>query len=496
MDIVFKFVLRPIALLWLGVSVVIISAVACNESADPQSPEGTAVVEALSSGTATFPPPPTAHPDPDTSPVIAPATTAEAYPAVATPSPAGNGSPYPPYPPPANTATTGPYPAATQPGATAVQPGDLTPSGDVFLPWVGEGPTPTPTLPTATPTPSLTPTPSITPTPGPTLTPTPFPTVDFAAARVELQAGGQEIAYNKVGFHVTFLQDKSHLDDYMRRLDEAGVPFFLKSVDNAEPIYEAQELMKASGVPHVLVYRATAYDVPDYSLPPQQAAELYWQLNRDAFPPELDPSLVWLETMNEPDKERSEWLAEFSLHTAQLALADGFRWAAFGWAAGEPEPEDWQAPHMLEFLRLVGQHPDRLAIALHEYSYLANDIGHEYPFKLGRFQTLFRIADQHNIPRPTVLITEWGWEYNNIPDIPQAMEDIDWAARLYAPYPQVLGAAIWNLGRLGENIIELNNEVEFLIDPLMEYSLTNYFAAPPSPQLAPIRPEQFPPPPP
>ncbi len=324
--------------------------------------------------------------------------------------------------------------------------------------------------------------------------PTPFPTVDFAAARTELQASGQEIAYNKVGFHVTFLQDKSHLDEYMRRLDEAGVPFFLKSVDNAEPIYEAQELMKASGVPHVLVYRATAYDVPDYSLPPQQAAERYWQLNRDAFPPELDPSLVWLETMNEPDKERSEWLAEFSLYTAQLALADGFRWAAFGWSSGEPEPDDWQAPHMLEFLRLVGQHPDRLAIALHEYSYLADDIGHQYPFKLGRFQSLFRIADQHNIPRPTVLITEWGWEYNNIPDIPQAMQDIDWAARLYAPYPQVLGAAIWNLGRLGENIIELNNEVEFLVDPLMEYSLTHYFAAPPSPQLAPIRPEQFPPP--
>jgi hypothetical protein len=131
---------------------------------------------------------------------------------------------------------------------------------------------------------------------------------------------------------------------------------------------------------------------------------------------------------------------------------------------------------------------------LHEYSYLANDIGHEYPYKVGRFQELFRIADRYGFPRPTILITEWGWEYNNIPPIPEAIEDINWAARLYAPYPQVKGAAIWNLGRLGENIIELNDEVEYLIDPLMEYSLTSYFAAPPASQPAPIAPEQFPPP--
>jgi hypothetical protein len=326
------------------------------------------------------------------------------------------------------------------------------------------------------------------------LTPTPFPTVDFAAAQAQLQAGGQEIAFNKIGFHVTFLQDKAHLDDYMRRLDEAGVPFFLKSVDNAEPLFRAQEMMKASGVPHVLVYRATAYDVPDYSLPPEQAAGIYWQLHRDAFPPELDPSLVWLETMNEVDKERSEWLAVFAKRTAELALADGFRWAAFGWASGEPEPDDWESAAMLDFLRLVAANPDRLAIALHEYSYLANDIGHEYPYKVGRFQELFRIADRYGFPRPTILITEWGWEYNNIPPIPEAIEDINWAARLYAPYPQVKGAAIWNLGRLGENIIELNDEVEYLIDPLMEYSLTSYFAAPPASQPAPIAPEQFPPP--
>ncbi len=197
--------------------------------------------------------------------------------------------------------------------------------------------------------------------------------------------------------------------------------------------------------------------------------------------------------MNELDKNRSEWLAEFSLRTAQLALRDGYKWAGFSWASGEPEPADWESPAMLDLLRLVGEHPDQLAIALHEYSYLAEDIGHEYPYKVGRFQELFRIADKHGIPRPTVLITEWGWTYNNIPSEREAMEDIDWAARLYAAYPQVLGAAIWNLGKLGTEWGNLDGQVGDLVDPLMVYTLTNYFPAPSS-RNGPISPESFPPP--
>jgi hypothetical protein len=491
--------LPPRAAVWL-IIVIVATLVSCQETPDPALSTGTVAAEVAAAGATTVASAPAGGFTPEAPP--APTIQATTYPAAATPGPGDSTAAYPPVDLPLPSATVGAYPAVTLPPAPTTQPANSTPSGDVFLPMVGQGPRPTPVVPTAPPTatptatPSLTPTPSITPTPAPTLTPTPFPTVDFAAARAQLQVGGQEIAFNKIGFHVTFLQDKSHLDDYMRRLDEAGVPIFIKSVDNAEPLFRAQEMMRASGVPHVLVYRATAYDVPDYSLPPEQAAATYWQLNRDAFPPELDPSLVWLETMNEVDKERSEWLAVFAKHTAELALADGFRWAAFGWASGEPEPDDWQSPAMLDFLRLVAANPDRLAIALHEYSYLANDIGHEYPYKVGRFHELFRVADRHGFARPTVLITEWGWEYNNIPPIPQAIEDINWAARLYAPYPQVKGAAIWNLGRLGENIIELNDEVEYLIDPLMEYSLTHYFAAPPAAQLAPITPEQFPPPPP
>jgi hypothetical protein len=314
--------------------------------------------------------------------------------------------------------------------------------------------------------------------PPPTAEPTsePVPTLDFAALQANLQGQGQELGFVKTGFHVTLPEDRTLLDDWMTRLDTAGVPIFLKTVDNAEPLYKAQELMRASGVPHVLVFRATG-SVPNYELPPAQAAQQHWQMHRDLFPPELDPSLVWIETLNEPDRTNAEWLAQFATETAQLAMADGFRWAAFGWAAGEPEPEHWRGPAMQEFLRLAGENPERVAIALHEYSYLEEDIGHEYPFKIGRFQELFRVADELGIPRPTVLITEWGWEYADIPPVDEAIEDVRWAAELYAGYPQVKGAAIWNLGT-GCCFGDISEQVQELIDPLTELSLTSYFTLP------------------
>jgi hypothetical protein len=315
--------------------------------------------------------------------------------------------------------------------------------------------------------------------------PTPTPTIDFAAVRQQIQASGQDLSFVKMGFHISVGGNRHGLDVWMRRLDEAGVPFFLKSADDAGPLFEAQQLVQASGVPHTLVYRRSGegFDVPRYDLPPDQAAELHWQRHREAFPVELDPSLVWIETINEVDKNQAEWLGQFALKTAELALADGFKWAAFGWASGEPEPEQWQTPSMLAFLRLAASNPDRLAIAIHEYSYLPEDIAHEYPYKVGRFQQLFQIVDQYNIPRPTLLITEWGWAYREIPSVSQAMEHIAWAADLYAPYPQIRGAAIWHLGCCFSDV---DDQTQRLIAPLTEYALGNYFIAPLPPAQAAI----------
>lgn len=384
--------------------------------------------------------------------------------------------------------------------------------------------TPTATMsPTVTvsPTVTLSPTPTMSPTPPPSSTNTLYlpivalqteppasllvpihvsatPPIDFEAARADAQAQGLDIAFNKIGFHVGLGGNTEGLDDWMAELDAAGVPFFLKSANNAEPLYEAQQIMQASGVPHTLVYRDAReeIDVPAYHLDPETAATISWQLNRDAFPPELDPSLVWIETTNEPNKNEAEWLAEFALATAQMAVADGFKYAAFGWSGGEPELTDWESPAMLAFLQYVGEHPDQVALALHEYSFDTDEIGYIYPWLVGRFQMIFEICDENDIPRPTVLITEWGWEFDHVPEPQAAMEDINWAAWLYAAYPQVKGAGLWYLG-FGEEFGDIHNEAQKLIAPVKDYSQSNYFIIDPQDQpidttlLAPVPPTRI-----
>ncbi len=372
-------------------------------------------------------------------------------------------------------------------------------------------PTPTVTVtvtlsPTATATTSPTPTATVSPTPPPTsgtnlylpivafqteppaslLVPirvSATPPIDFEAARADAQAQGLDIAFNKIGFHVGLGGNTDGLDAWMEELDAAGIPFFLKTANNAEPIYEAQQIMQASGVPHTLVYRDArpALDIPAYHLEPDVAAAQSWQLNRDAFPPELDPSLVWIETTNEPNKNEAAWLAEFALHTAQMAVEDGFKYAAFGWSGGEPELTDWESPEMLAFLQYAGEHPDQVALALHEYSFDTDEIGYIYPWLVGRFQMIFEICDENNIPRPTVLITEWGWEFDHVPTPQAAMEDINWASWMYAAYPQVKGAGLWYLG-FGEEFGDIHNEAQKLIAPVKDYSLSNYFILDPQDQ--------------
>ncbi|MDT8305442.1 MAG: hypothetical protein RRC07_05855, partial [Anaerolineae bacterium] len=285
-----------------------------------------------------------------------------------------------------------------------------------------------------------------------------------------------------IGFHVG--PDDGDTDpvllQWMAALDAAGIPFVLKSVDNAEPILQAQEMMAQSGVPHVLIYRrsGTFWDVPRYDLPPEEAAVIHWERHRDAFPPELDPARVWLETVNEVDKHRAEWLGLFAMKTAELAMNDGFNWAAFGWSSGEPEPYHWRGPAMLDFLRLAAEHPDRIAIALHEYSLNATDISTIYPWRVGRFQLLFEAVDEARIPRPTVLITEWGWTHEVVPAPEVALPQIAWANWLYSAYPEVQGAAIWYLG-VGSQFGDIAALTRLLIEPVHAYTLHNYFAAEP-----------------
>lgn len=306
------------------------------------------------------------------------------------------------------------------------------------------------------------------------------PPIDAQALELSMVHPWQ-LGLNKIGFHTGPNSNETGLSDWMQALDDAGVPFFLKSVDHAGRIYQAQEMSKASGVPHTLVFRTTKwghlsdgydYDVPDYDLPPKEAASVHWQAHKAKFPPELDPQYVWIETVNEVDRGRSEWLAEFAFETGKLALRDGYKWAAFGWSSGEPEPENWESPKMLEFLRFAADHPNDIAIALHEYSYKANEIGNIYPYLIGRFQALLDICDRNGIGRPTILITEWGWTHDRVPGPTEALADIRWASHLYAAYPNVKGAAIWYLGG---GFSDIRHLTQLLIAPVKDFSLSTYY---------------------
>ena len=285
-------------------------------------------------------------------------------------------------------------------------------------------------------------------------------------------------AYNKIGFHLSPGGNAQGLGEWMRKLDSAGIPFCIKGADSAGPVFEGQQLAKASGVPHVLIYRRSSgqgWDLPDYSLPPADSARVHWNRHRDAFPPELDKTMVWIETTNEVDKTRADWLGHFAYRTGLFALQEGFKYAAFGWSSGEPEREHWEMPGVLRYLALCADYPDRLAVSLHEYSYTKANIKHQFPHRVGRFQMLFDVCDHHSIARPTVLITEWGWEYNSVPAPDRAIEHIQWAAKLYAEHPQILGANIWHLGG---GFMGIADKAQKLIAPLTDLTLNTTFPDP------------------
>ncbi|MCI0396912.1 MAG: cellulase family glycosylhydrolase [Chloroflexi bacterium] len=291
-------------------------------------------------------------------------------------------------------------------------------------------------------------------------------------------------AFNKIGFHVGPGGNATGLGEWMRKLDEAKIPFCLKSADSYGPLFEGSQLSRAA---HVLVYRMSTqgqgdgfdYDVPDYNVTPAEAAAKHWQRMLAKLPPEFDKTRVWLEPINEVDKGRSDWLGNFAWEIAQLALADGYKVALFGWSSGEPEPADWETPGMLRYLQLCAEQPDRVAISLHEYSYKTEDIWFMRDFQVGRFKQLFSICDRRQIKRPNVIMTEWGWTYDNVPDRSKALQDIDAVAELYAQYPEVLGAAIWYLGPGFQGIA---NRAQKLIQPVTEFALQRRYevvAAPP-----------------
>lgn len=331
----------------------------------------------------------------------------------------------------------------------------------------------------------------------------------------------------KFGFHLgSGGGNQNGIGDYWQRLNTAVIPTFTMSAD-AFP-FDAQKLvLDYPTTGHTAVFRRSVAhngslppsgnpDVPEYNLPPQEAAERHVGWHLAHRPSEMNGRATWLITENEIasrlefDNEAQQtavplfdglrerytrttadgsivygvtnagWMAAYSTAAAHMAMAAGQKWAAFGWASGNPEPEDWTNPHMLDFLRLCAQYASVVGIAVHEYSWRTDDIWHGNRRLVGRLEDIFATCRQRGItPYPTVLVTEWGWALDDVPDPQTAMAHILSVSEFYAKFPTVKGAAIWYLG---PGFGDIANKAQQLIAPLIDLTLATELNVEPYPQ--------------
>lgn len=280
--------------------------------------------------------------------------------------------------------------------------------------------------------------------------------------------------YQKIGFHVAVGGNRTGIGEYYQALDAAGIPINLMSADDYGACKEVADISRISGIPHVICYRITRkdffdFEVPQYGLTPENAAAIHWQATAAQLPPEFDKEKVWLIICNEVDKNRADWLGYFAYQYSLLTREQGYKAAFFGFASGEPEYDDWETPGMQKFLGECAKYPHMLGVALHEYSYDVDNIENGFGYLIGRVAThLYDACDAMQIARPTVLITEWGWESTDVPDPGPAGTDILNIADFYVQYPQILGAHIWYLGPGFNNIAD---QAQRLINPVKNLTL-------------------------
>jgi hypothetical protein len=63
------------------------------------------------------------------------------------------------------------------------------------------------------------------------------------------------MTHYKIGFHTGPAGNPTGIGDYYKRLDAAGRPATVKSVDHYGMCFELANLAEKSGVPHVVTFR-------------------------------------------------------------------------------------------------------------------------------------------------------------------------------------------------------------------------------------------------
>lgn len=270
------------------------------------------------------------------------------------------------------------------------------------------------------------------------------------------------------------------LGEYIAACNAAGVPCVVASVNNAGPVYTVQELGRPFDV---LLFRLTLkggdgvqLDQANYNADPLAYAAYRMDELARLWPPELDHARVYVMAQNEPGKDiqhEKEWTAAFNLRCGEIAVARGWRFAAYGWSMGAPEADFWELPATVAYLRLCSDHPDLLAVSLHEYSG-DDDITDNYPYFIGRFEFLHDECDDRALPYPPIVIGEFGWREAALRPSPGSFRSqLQWAQDLYGAHDNILGAAIWTLGNWhGTVAADLAGHMGELAQMASEYDYT------------------------
>ena len=286
-------------------------------------------------------------------------------------------------------------------------------------------------------------------------------------------------AKNKIGFYLAGDHLPTSVGNWLNSLAASRIPYFITLDAPGRGLDAAQAIARDHpDIAHTVVYRNLAGPPePDYRYPPQEAAERFWQAHRETLPAMLDREVAWLApmTIGKTTEQWGDWLGTFAYTVAQQALSDGYRLAALGFPVGRPEARLWQSEEMQRFLLLCARHPDRLGIALQEFSRQVNDIWFRRDDNIGRFFSLFASCDRAQIERPTVLISQWGWTPERIPVADAALAGLQSVAAYYARFSQIRGAALW---RITPEDAGLGWQVRRLVGPVTDWTLAATLTVP------------------
>lgn len=271
----------------------------------------------------------------------------------------------------------------------------------------------------------------------------------------------------KIGFHTAIGGNPTGIGhNYVQPLSSLELEAVIVSADGTTGLSDAL----ATTNDHVLVYRVVKdgsekYAVPDYSLSPSDAAEKYFNLVSPLIPPEIIKERVHIAIGNELDQDNADWIGKWCVETAKRFNEKGYRVVGPNWASGTPRYDGWETEGMISWLRYLSVNQNN-ALGLHEYSYestLVKDYeGKDLPgvnYFIGRYWMPLDICEIQGMPKPNIIITEFGWKSTWVPEPAEAMRNLKNLIEMYPDYPP---AAIWYLGSEYNNIAD---KAQKLIEP-------------------------------